>query len=179
MRNALLILLLIATTLGCQPKVNQIAIEDPMRGFTPYAPDHMRGAASVQDLAVNLFLSLKGDISFEQLALFIPDSSNIAEIYRITLTDARGSNLNSNADTVMHQLQRGWIITRSEASRLKANWSDATFTKLLIEDIENQKIPSKKIILECKSGNTTLRANVKCMQIGDRWFIGEDIKLGV
>ncbi len=79
----------------------------------------------------------------------------------------------------MHQLQRGWITTRSEASRLKANWSEAIFTKLVIEDIVNQKIPSKKIILECKSGNTTLRANVKCMQIGDRWFIGEDIKFGV
>jgi hypothetical protein len=179
MKKFLHFILLIATNFGCQPKANLVAIEDPMSKFSPDRNDDLRGAATVQDLSSYLFLSLKGDITFNQLSRFIPDSSNIVEIYSITKTDARDANLKSNADTVLHQLQRGWIKTRSQASELKANWSDATFTKLLIEDIENQKIPSKKIMLECKSGTTTLRASAKCMQIGDRWFIGEDIKLGV
>ncbi len=179
LKSFLLITLLIAINSGCQPKAHLVTIDDPMREFSPAPDDNMRGAASVQDLSAYLFLSLKGDMTFEQLSRFIPDSSNIVEIYSITKTDARDANLKSNADTVLHQLQRGWIKTRSQASELKANWSDATFTKLLIEEIENQKIPSKKIMLECKSGTTTLRASAKCMQIGERWFIGEDIKLGV
>lgn len=139
----------------------------------------MRGARSIEDLACYFFLSLKGDLTFEQLTRFIPDSANIAGIYLQTKTDITGAKLKANADTVNHLLQREWIKTRSEASELKANWANAGFEKLLIEDMEPQKLPSKKIILECKSGETTLRASAKCMQIGDRWFIGEDIKFGV
>ena len=150
-----------------------------MSSFSPAASDSVRGAKSVEELSDYFFLSLKGDISFEQLSRFIPDSANIADIYKLTQTDPGGANLRANADTVLHQLQSAWIKTRSEASELKSNWTDATFTKLQIEEIENQKLPSKKIMLECKSGKTTLRATAKCMMIGDRWFIGEDIKFGV
>lgn len=170
---------LILLFVSCQPKANISTIENPMSSFTPSASDSMRGAKSIVELSGYFFLSLKGDLTFEQLSRFIPDSGNIADIYKLTQTQQGDANLRANADTVLHQLQRAWIKTRSEASELKSNWTDATFTSLQIEEIENQKLPSKKIMLECKAGKTTLRASAKCMMIGDRWFIGEDIKFGV
>jgi len=150
-----------------------------MNNFSADVSDSLRGAKSVEDLACYFFLSLKGDLTFDQLARFIPDSAGIADIYKQTKSDIGSAKLKTNADTVAHLLQREWIKTRSEASELKANWGTATFDKVLIEEMEQQKLPSKKIMLECKSGETTLRASAKCMQIGNRWFIGEDIKFGV
>src|SRR4030095_5863760 len=144
-----------------------------MNNFSPDASGSLRGAKSVEDAAAYLFLSLKGDLNFEQLSRFIPDSADIANIYKITQSDPKSANIKSNADTVYRQLNREWIKTRSEASELKANWSNTTFEKLQIMDIADQKLPSKKIMLECKSGETTLRASAKCMKIGERWFIGE------
>ena len=80
---------------------------------------------------------------------------------------------------LLNQLHRQWIKTRSEAAELKANWSGAELEQLQLIEIENQKVPSQKLIISCKSGKTVLRATAKCMQIGDRWYIGEDIKFGV
>lgn len=164
---------------GCQPKANITTIENPMDSFSPALSDSGRGAATIQDLAAYLFLSLKGEINFEELSRFIPDSGNIAMIYQLTQTAAKDDNLKAIADTAQSMLQSDWIKTRSEASELKANWSDAVFIKLQIMDIENQKLPSKKIMLECKSGTQTLRASARCLMIGDKWFIGEDIKFGM
>ena len=154
-------------------------IDHPFNNFSLSTDDSTRGAKSVEDLACDLFLSLKGDLNFDELSRFIPDSSTIARIYQITKTDTKDANLKANADSVIHQLRRDWVKTRSEAAELKANWGDATFEKLQIVDMEDQKLPSKKILLECKSGTTTLRASAKCLKIGERWFIGEDIKFGV
>ncbi|HUM45797.1 MAG TPA: hypothetical protein PLD84_02640 [Chitinophagales bacterium] len=165
--------------ISCQPKANISTINDPMSGFTANVPDSTRGAATLQELSSYLFLSLKDDITFEQLTKFFPDSGNVAMIYEVTNADAKGVNLRSIADSAQNQLRRGWLKTHREAAELKVNWTDATFTTLRVMDIENQKIPSKKIMLECKSGTQTLRASARCLMIGNRWFIGEDIKFGV
>ncbi|MGB3075047.1 MAG: hypothetical protein WBB36_06985 [Chitinophagales bacterium] len=164
---------------ACQPKADISTIENPMNGFSPELNDSMRGAATLQELADYLFLSLKDDITFEQLSRLIADSGNVAMIYDLTNSDKKDADLKAIADSARNQLQRGWKNTRHEAVELKVNWTDATFTKLQIQDIENQKLPTKKIMLECKSGGETLRANARCLKIGDRWFIGEDIKFGV
>ncbi|MEO6167808.1 MAG: hypothetical protein ABIO46_07915 [Chitinophagales bacterium] len=172
-------LILTCFFISCQPKANISTIDNPMSGFTANVVDSTRGAATLQELANYLFLSLKDDITFEQLSRYFPDSGNVAMIYEITAADTKGVNLKSIADSAQIQLRRGWLKTHREAAELKVNWTDATFKSLQIMDIENQKIPSKKIMLECKSGTQTLRASARCMMIGNRWFIGEDIKFGV
>ena len=150
-----------------------------MTGFTPMLADSIRGAATVQELGNYLFLSLKGEITYYQLKKFFPDSANIAMIYELTQTGVKDANLAAIADSAQSQLLHGWTKTQREVSMLGENWTDATFTKLLIQELENQTLPGKKITIECKSGKQTLRASAKCLKIGDRWFIGEEIKFGV
>ncbi|MBA3647520.1 MAG: hypothetical protein H0W62_03050 [Chitinophagales bacterium] len=163
---------------GCQPKAIITTIDNPMDGFSEDV-DSVRGANTVQDLACYLFLALQQKISYGNLTRFIPDSSDIGKIYQLTNSPVGNANLKTNADSVRHQLQKDLLNTESESSSLHATWTDATFTKLLIQEIEDQKLPSKKIMMQCKSNGITLLASCKCLKIGDKWYIGEDLKFGV
>ena len=87
--------------------------------------------------------------------------------------------LKDNADSVQHILKNGFFAAQSKPAVLHSDWKNATFTRIMIIEIESQKLPSKKIVLEATDGTTTLRASAKCMKIGERWFIGEDIRYGV
>ncbi|HYV94857.1 MAG TPA: hypothetical protein VE978_23990 [Chitinophagales bacterium] len=165
---------------SCQPKAQYDTIENPMKGFALNANDSFRGAKSIQDLSCDLFLALQGKITFEQLRQFTPDSADIANIYMLTQTPPpSGGEIKANQDSVQHILHSGFLAAQSKAAVLHTDWKDATLTRVMIIEIENQKLPSKKIVLEATDGNTTLRASAKCMKIGERWFIGEDIRYGV
>jgi len=165
---------------SCQPKAQYETILNPMKGFTVIVNDSIRGAKSIQDLSCDLFLALQGKITFEQLRHFTPDSVDIANIYTLTQTPLPpGAELKANQDSVQHILHAGFLAAQSKASVLHADWKDATLKRVMIIEIENQKLPSKKIVLEATDGKTTLRASTKCMKIGERWFIGEDIRYGV
>ena len=170
---------LLIAFVSCQPRANYITIAQPMNSFSENLSDSARGAKSIQDLGCYFFLALKGDIRFDQLARFIPDSSDIKNIYVQTSTSLTDVSFKSLATTIHNQEQTNFYSAVTEAQQLNASWLNATFEKLMVEEIEDQKLPSKKIILECKSGTVTLRASAKCMEIGDRWFIGEGIKFGV
>lgn len=151
-----------------------------MKGFRLSLSDSARGAKSIQDLSCYFFLALQGQISFDQLEQFIPDSADIAHMYTITQTPLpAGAELKANQDSVQHILHAGFAAAQSKPTVLHSDWKDATFTKVRVIPIEDQKLPSKKIMIEATDGKTTLRASAKCMQIGDRWFIGEDIRYGV
>ena len=151
-----------------------------MKGFTLATNDSVRGAKTIQDLSCYFFLALKGDISFQQLTHFTPDSADIANIYILTQTPLPYSDdLKANQDSVQHILHEGFLAAQSKAAVLHADWKNATFTLVRVIEIEYQKLPSKKIVIEAMDGKTTLRASAMCMQIGDRWFIGEDIRYGV
>lgn len=165
--------------MGCQPKAQYDTINEPMKEFVMNASDSVRGAASVQELSCYFYSALHGDISFDQLSRFIPDSGNIAQIYALTNTSTANLRLKENADTIRSVLHRGFVAAMSKAAVLHASWSNATFDQVMVIEIEDQKLPSKKIIIICNDGKTTLRASAKCLQIGDRWFIGEDIRYGV
>ncbi len=164
---------------GCQPKAGITTIDNPMEAVTIEWSDSLHGAATLQDLAGCLYLSLKDEITLDQLSVMFPDSGDVARIYELTGTDKQGANMKAIADSAQSLMARGWKKTRHEAVELKVNWTDAVFVELMIQDIENQKLPTKKIMLECKSGTQILRASARCLLIGDRWFIGEDIKFGV
>src|ERR1043165_9905027 len=71
---------------SCQPKAQYETIIDPMKGFTANLNDSVRGAKSMQDLTCYFFLALQGKITFEQFKHFIPDSADIANIYKFTET---------------------------------------------------------------------------------------------
>jgi hypothetical protein len=165
--------------MGCQPKAEYVTINEPMKDFLLNTSDSTRGAASVQELSCYFYSALHGDISFDQFARFIPDSGDIAQIYSLTNTSTANVRLNENADTIRTVLRRGFVAAMSKAAVLHASWSNATFDQVMVIEIEDQKLPSKKIIIICNDGKTTLRASAKCLQIGDRWFIGEDIRYGV
>ncbi len=164
---------------ACQPKAGITTIDHPMNAVNTAWNDSLHGAANLQDLAGFLYLSLKDEITPEQLSVMFPDSGDVAQIYDLTGTAKQGANMKAIADSARSMLSKGWKKTKHEAVELKVNWTDAEFVQLMIQDIENQKLPTKKIMLECKSGTQTLRASARCLQIGDRWFIGEDIKFGV
>lgn len=164
---------------GCQPKAQYDTINEPMKDFVLQANDSIRGAASVQELSCYFYSALHGDISYDQLTRFIPDSGNIAQIYALTNTSTANLRLKEDADTIRNVLHRGFVGAMSKAAVLHASWSNATFDQVMVIEIEDQKLPSKKIIIICNDGKTTLRASAKCLQIGDRWFIGEDIRYGV
>jgi hypothetical protein len=171
---------LLHTVSSCQSKAQYDIIEDPMKGFTLNINDPVRGAKSIQDLSCDLFLALQGKTTFQQLIHFTPDSADIANIYRFTRTPMpSGIELKANQDSIQHFLQAGFLAAQSKAAVLHADWKDATLTRVMIIEIENQKLPSKKIVLEATDGKTTLRASAKCMKLGERWFIGEDIRYGV
>jgi hypothetical protein len=171
------IFLLIAS---CQRKADYDTIENPLKGFTLTVNDSLHGAKSIQDLSCDLFLALQGKITFEQLRHFTPYSEDIANIYALTQTPLPSpAELKANQDSVQHILHAGFSAAQSKAAVLHSDWKNATFTRVMIIEIENQKLPSKKIVLEATDGNTTLRASAKCMKIGERWFIGEDIRYGV
>ena len=174
------IYLFFITISSCQPKAEYDVIVNPMKGFTENLDDSIRGANSIQDLTCYLFLTLQGKITFEQLKHFAPDSTDIAKIYVLTQTPLPGgTELKANQDSIQHILHAGFLSAQSKAAVLHSDWKNATLTRVMIIEIENQKLPSKKIVLEATDGNTTLRASAKCMKIGERWFIGEDIRYGV
>jgi len=151
-----------------------------MKEFTLNVNDSFRGAKSIQDLSCDFFLALQGQITYEQFRRFTPDSADISNIYMLTQTPLpTGVELKANQDSAQHILHSGFLAAQSKAAVLHADWKDATFTRVMIIEIENQKLPSKKIVLEATDGKTTLRASAKCMKIGERWFIGEDIRYGV
>lgn len=151
-----------------------------MKGFSPALNDSLRGAKSIQDLSCYFFIALKNQVSFNQLSHFTPDSADIAAIYVQTQTPLPArSDLKANEDSVQHILHAGFSAAQSKAAVLHSDWKDATLIKVMIINIEGQRLPSKKIVLEATDGRTTLRASAKCMQIGNRWFIGEDIRYGV
>lgn len=165
--------------MGCQPKAQYDTINEPMKDFVLNTSDSTRGATSVQELSCYFYSALHGDISYDQLTHFIPDSGNIAQIYVLTNTSSANVRLKENADTIRNVLHRGFVGAMSKAAVLHASWSNASFDQVMVIEIEDQKLPSKKIIIICNDGKTTLRASAKCLKIGDRWFIGEDIRYGV
>jgi hypothetical protein len=165
---------------SCQPKADYETLTNPMKGFAPGTNDSIRGAKSIQDLSCYLFIALDGQITFNQLEKFIPDSEDIANIYILTQSPpASGDDVRANADTVRNLLQKGFKATVSKSAVLHADWKNAVLNRVMVIEIEDMKLPSKKIILEAADGKTTLRASVKCMKIGDRWFLGEDLRFGV
>lgn len=165
---------------SCQPKADYETIANPMNGFSANLNDSIRGAQSIQDLSCYLFISLKGQITFNQLEKFIPDSEDISAIYVLTQAPLpSGTDVRANADTVRNLLQKGFKATVSKSAVLHADWKNAVLNRVMVIEIEDMKLPSKKIILEAADGKTTLRASAKCMKIGDRWFIGEDLRFGV
>jgi len=171
---------LFTTFFSCQPKADYDVITEPMNGFAFNMNDSARGAKSIKDLSCYFFVALQSQISFEQFKKFIPDSSDIAAIYNLTQTQIPSGNfLKANADTVMNRIQNGFNSARSKPAVLHSDWKDASLVRVMVIEIEDQKLPSKKIVIEATDGKTTLRASAKCMQIGDRWFIGEDIRYGV
>lgn len=172
--------LVLALFFSCQPKAQYDVIADPMKGFVMNLNDSVRGARSIQELSCYFFSALGGKITFQQLQQFTPDSEDIARIYTITSTPVSSGNaLRANADTVSNRLRDGFNAAVSKASVLHSDWKKATLHRVMVIEIEDQKLPSRKIVLEAADGKTTLRASAKCMQIGDRWFIGEDIRYGV
>jgi len=165
---------------SCQPKAQYDVIQDPLKDFKSNLNDSVRGAKSISDLSCYLFFALQGQITFKQLQKFIPDSADIANIYALTQSAPISSHdVRANADTVKNQLQNGFNAAVSKAAVLHADWKNATINRVMVIEIEDQKLPSKKIVIEAMDGKTTLRASVKCMQIGERWFLGEDLRYGV
>lgn len=174
------ILCLLSSVLSsCQPKADYETIENPMTGFSLSKYDSVRGAASVQELSCYFYSTLNGDITFDELSRHIPDSADIAAIYAATNTPTAGVPLRENADSVLSRLHRGFNDALSKASVLHADWSNAAYEQLMVIEIEGQRLPSKKMVIICSDGKTKLRASAKCLQIGDRWFIGEDIRYGI
>lgn len=168
------------TLFGCQPKANYITIKDPLKNFKSELEDSVRGAKSIEDLSCYFYLALKSNISYDQLCAFIPDSNELARIYVLTNTTLpTGQEIKTAADTIHDVLHRSFIETKSRASILHASWLESKFESVMILEMENQKLPSKKIIIVAQDGKETLRASVRCMQINGRWFIGEDIRFGV
>lgn len=175
--NAFLLIVLLAAS--CQPKAKTTVIENPTSGFSRSLADSLTGAASVQDLGNYLFLSLKGDITFYELQRFFPDSAAISLMYELTHTSTQDADLAAIADTALNQLLTGWTRTQREATQVGENWTDAKLIRIRIQEMDNQVLPGRKITIECQSDKETLRASAKCLKIGDRWYIGEDIKFGV
>ena len=166
--------------LSCQPKAEYDVIKDPMKGFVVNMDDSTRGAKSIQELSCYFFSALQGKITFQQLQKFTPDSEDIAHIYTLTSTSVSSAkDIRANADTVSNLLKSGFNAAVSKASVLHSDWKKATLNRVMVIEIEDQKLPSKKIVLEASDGKTTLRASAKCMKIGNRWFIGEDLRYGV
>jgi hypothetical protein len=166
--------------MSCQPKADYDVITQPMNGFDFNINDSVRGAKSIKDLSCYFFVAMQGQISFEQFKKFVPDSADIANIYVLTQTQLPdGSYLKANADTVLNRMLNGFNSARSKPAVLHSDWKDASLTRVMVIEIEDQNLPSKKIVIEATDGKTTLRASAKCMKIGDRWFIGEDIRYGV
>ncbi len=165
---------------SCQRKADYATVENPMKDFVSNVNDSLRGAKSIEDLSCDLFLTLQGEITFNQLSHFIPDSEDIAHMYLLTQNSLpQGKVLKVNADSAHQSLQQGFYAAQSKAAVLHSDWKNAELKRVLVIDIEYQRLPSKKIIIEAIDGKTTLRASAKCLKIGDRWFIGEDIRYGV
>ena len=151
-----------------------------MKNFKLELNDSVRGAKSIEDLSCYFYLALKGDINYDQLSKFIPDSNELARIYTLTKTELpTGQEIKTAADTIHDELMRSFIETKSRASILHASWLESKYDNVMILEMEDQKLPSKKIIIVAQDGKETLRASVRCMQIDGRWFIGEDIRFGV
>jgi hypothetical protein len=165
--------------LSCQPKADYVIIKNPGKDFQLIVNDSIRGAVSIEELSSYYYAALRGQISFEQFSRFIPDSGDIAKIYAETGTPVSSQNLKSNADTILQTLQLGFVEARSKAATLHSSWNEVAFDEVMVIDIANQKLPSKKIVVIGTKDKTTLRASAKCLQIGRRWFIGEDIRYGI
>ncbi|MCY7411084.1 MAG: hypothetical protein LH473_12495 [Chitinophagales bacterium] len=164
---------------GCQPKADYKEVLLPMKNFTNEINDSVRGAKTMEDLSCYLYLALKGDITFEKFSKFIPDSNDVAGIYSETQTPADARAIKENADSAFSKLRKSFFETKSKSAIFHTSWSDATFEKVMIFNIEDQKIPSTRIIMETKTGKDYLRCSVMCLQINGRWFIGENLKYGV
>ncbi len=171
---------MIMSLFSCQPKAQYDTIENPMKDFASNTPDSQHGAKSIRDLSCYFFLALQNQLTFSQLSDFIPDSGDIATIYILTQAPLPApAELRANEDSVRHILHAGFAAAQSKAAVLHSDWKDATLSRVMVIDIENQRLPSKKIVIEATDGKTILRASAKCMKIGERWFIGEDIRYGV
>ncbi len=177
--NTLCTMLVCCMLFSCQPKADYVEVISPMKNFTADSHDSARGAKSMEDLSCYLFMALKGEITFDQLSMFIPDSADIVNIYIATNTTPNPLQVKENADSVYSKLRKGFYETKSKSAIFHTSWSDATFEKVMIFNIENQRIPSRRIIMETKTGKDYLRCSAMCMQINGRWFIGEDLKYGV
>src|SRR6187397_2934949 len=89
----------VSMLVSCQPKAKMTTIDHPVCD----APtDSTRGAASMEALSCYFYKSLRGDISFDELARYIPDSADIGAIYKITKTEPGDANVKGNADTVLN-----------------------------------------------------------------------------
>ena len=178
--SALCTALACCTILGCQPKADYTTVKEPLKNFKAELDDSIRGAKSIEDLSCYFYLALKGDISYEQLSKFIPDSNELVRMY--TLTGSKlptGQEIKIAADTIHFALHRSFIETKSRASIFHASWLESKYDNVMILEMEGQKLPSKKIIIVAQDDKQTLRASALCMQIDGRWFIGEDIRFGV
>lgn len=144
-----------------------------------YAPDPQPGAPTITDLSCLLFLALQGQIDFDSLRHFIPDSSVVAAMYQATGRPAEPQQIARVADSAAAMLYRQFLETSSQPVAYRTSWMESQLKKIHLLQLPENRLPTQRIILEAQSDKHTLRASVLCFQLNDRWFLGERLRFGV
>src|SRR5215831_4635369 len=108
---------------SCQPKAVYTTINQPLSNFVANTSDSVRGAKSIQDLGCYYFLALKGNLRYDQLAHFIPDSADIVQIYKLTNSAIDGHYIKTLADTIYQEQQSSFYYTVTEAKQVNGSWN--------------------------------------------------------
>lgn len=146
---------------------------------TQISSEAHRGANDLIELGNNVLACMQDKIPFTQLTYFIPNKTDIAQLYALTKTPIDSQNINTNAELVLKNIATGFANAKNDGILQEFEWKDVSLENVTSQVMPGEAINSKLVYWNLLANKKHYRLTAKCMQIGNYWFLGEDIRFNI
>lgn len=138
-----------------------------------------RGADDLIELGNKLLACMQDKIAFSELTIYIPNATDIESLYLITKTPIDTEAIKTNAALVLKNIATGFANAKNDGILQEFDWPTATLENVTSQQMPGEAISSKLVYWNLIANKKHYRLTAKCMQIGNYWFIGEDIRFNI
>ena len=173
----LLILLLSFSVFSC----NHIKTEDEVATSSEIKNQQTehRGAIDLIELGQQILYCMQDKITFKQLTNYIPNQEDIKQLYVITKTPIDTTNIRINAELALKKIAAGFGNAKNDGILQEFEWKNVKMENVTSQLMPNEIINSKHVYWNLTVNNKNYRLTAKCMQIGNYWFLGEDLHFNI
>ena len=138
-----------------------------------------RGGLDLIEVGNALLNCMQDKISFEQLSTYIPSKTEIKSLSEITNSPMSDVEITSSADVAIKTIAAGFIKSKNDGLLKEIKWADAKLDNVTSQEMPGLPVKSKLVYWNMSEGKKQFRLTAKCMQIGNYWFIGQDLQFNI